>query len=274
MGADGNSSIFASAHAEFDATSGVLTATGESGVEALNLGGVVRIGNVSSSVHVVDDGQQEPQIEYSTDIGAVTVLGIPIGIDEDGVSVLGNSIPLLDPVEGVVNDALQSLGVTLHVVPAEIVLDEETGRVESVTTGALQIRLAVEVPAIGLTEVRLTIGRVFLQFLNRPFPERSAPAPGSTAPAPSSATGSPTTPAPEARPPAASSALPSGGNVVAPGPASAPVSDAGPIRVASGLPDSTSFRGIYLILVLAGIAMAGPAALLERAGLVARRIWR
>lgn len=274
VGTDGNSSIFATAHAEFDAGGSVLTAMAESGAEALNLGGVVRIGNISSSVHVVDDGQQEPQIEYSTDIGAVTVLGIPVGIDENGVSALGDSIPLLEPAERVVNDALQSLGVSLRIVPAVTVLDEETGRVESVTTAALQIGFAAEIPSIGLTQVRLTIGQVFMQFLNRPFPERPAPAPRPASPGPSSVEGSPSTPAPATRSPAAPSAPPSGVNAAAPSPASAQATDTGPIRVASGLPDSTSFRGIYLILVLAGFAMVGPATLLERAGLVARRIWR
>jgi len=275
VGVEGNSTIFATARAEFDAEAGVLTALGESGLEGLNFGGVVRIGNVSSSVRVVDDGEAEPQVDFSTDIGLVTVLGIPIGIDEDGVSVLGTSIPLLQPADQVVNDALESLGLSLRMLPAQTLVDEETGRVEAVATGALQIGFAAEFPTVGLTRVQLTIGRVYLQFLNRSFPERAAvpprtgtaapdaPAPISDSPAPSSSGGL-TAPAPS---PSGSGVSSSGGTDEIPG-------SAGPVLAASGLPDSTSFRGLYLVLVLAGLAMVGPAVLLDRAGLVARRIWR
>lgn len=266
---EGNSTIFANAHADFDAASGVLTATGDSGVEALNLGGVVRIGTVSSSVRVVDDGEHEPTLEYSTDIAAASVLGIPIGIDKNGVAVLGTNVPVLEPTQRLVNEALKALGVSVRVVPAETVVSRETGRVESVTTAALEIGLAVEVPVIGLTEVRLTIGRVFVQFLNRPFAGRPASESGQPTMAPATpSTGAPSTGAPFSLPPSGSVGVPGSGSTPA------PATSAGPIRVVSGLPDSMSFRGLYLILVLAGIAMAGPATLLERAGFVARRIWR
>lgn len=277
VGVEGNSSIFAAAHAEFDVEAGVLTAEGESGLEGLNFGGVVRIGKVSSSVRVVDDGEAEPQVDYSTDIGLVTVLGIPIGIDEDGVSVLGTSIPLLQPADQAVNDALESLGLSLRVLPAQTLVDEETGRVEVVATGALQIGYDAELPTVGLTRVKLTVGRVYLQFLNRSFPER-APVPsrtGTDAPdaptsvsdsAAASSSGGSTTP----------TGSPSGSGAAAPGgTGEVPDSSSGnPVLSAGGLPDSTSFRGLYLVLVLAGLAMVGPAVLLDRAGLVARRIWR
>lgn len=276
VGVEGNSTIFATAHAEFDAEAGVLTALGESGLEGLNVGGVVRIGRVSSSVQVVDDAEGEPQIDLSTDIGLVTVLGIPIGIDEEGVSVLGTSIPLLEPADQAVNDALESLGLSLRMLPAETVVDEATGRVESVATGALQIGFDAELPTVGPTRVQLTIGRVYLQFLNRRFADRAAVPPRRTgtavqdAPTPISDSAAPSS---SGRPTTAAPSL-SGAGVAAPGGADEIRDGTGPVLAASGLPDSTSFRGLYLVLVLAGLAMVGPAVLLDRAGLVARRIWR
>lgn len=272
VGGDGNSTIFARAHADFDVPGGVLTARGESGVEALNIGGIVSIGNVSSSVQVVDDGDQDPQVDFSTDVGAVTVLGIPVGIDEDGVSILGTSLPVLEPVDAVVSDALESLGLSLRVVPAQTTVDEETGRVNSVTTGALEIGFEVEVPALGLVEVRLTIGRVFLQFVNRPF----ASSPTVTSAVPASPDSDSNTPNPASAPSAAPAPQPSvsSGDTSAPPPTSTETSTS-PAPVAStGVPDSTSLFLVYLILVLAGLAVVGPATLFERAGLVARRIWR
>lgn len=271
VGTEGNSTIFADAEASFS-PDGVLTARAEAGVSALDIGGVLRIGDVSSSIDVVDDGVNDPQIAVHTGIGLVTVLGYPIGIDEDGITVLGNNAPLLAPIDRIVNEALERIGVTLRLVPSSTAIDEDTGRITSVTSGVLEIGIAAEVPVLGRVSVRYTVGRASISFLNRPFAPRPATATTATTPPAPPDSGAPASaavvpPPTVARPPAASAS--SVTQATAP-PSAAAATEALP---ANSLFDPTSFTGLYLVLVLAAAMLVGPAAILERAGLVARRIW-
>ena len=55
-------------------------------------------GPLSSTVTVSEVASQPPRITTHTNLGTITVLGLPIGLTESGLSVVGANIPLAPEV--------------------------------------------------------------------------------------------------------------------------------------------------------------------------------
>jgi hypothetical protein len=93
-----------------------------SNVSDINLAaGVVHIGSVQSTVEASSDGKTGAA-KGTTTVSGATVAGVPVTIDENGVSANGNGLTL-DALNKTVNDALVQGGITLLVSAPQKVVD-------------------------------------------------------------------------------------------------------------------------------------------------------
>ena len=136
--ADGTSALATTAGSTMSSSSveltGASTAVGAaaSAVRDVTLAGVVHIGSVVSSASGSTDGQRA-DAKGSTAVSGVTVAGVPVTVDEHGVSVAGSSVlpaGAADAVTGALAQAQVTLTLTKPVKRAT------GGRVEY-STGAL-----------------------------------------------------------------------------------------------------------------------------------------
>jgi hypothetical protein len=161
-----NATVFATAHAVANSV-GSVTSSGAAGADLLNIGGILDIGNVSSTVTVTQQGSQAPQISTHTDLGTITVLGLPIGINEHGINVVGANVPLpTNVLNQTVSKALAAAGITLKYLPATTQIDPTTNFVESVESGALELTMTQNVPTQGPVTVAFTFARVKVSSVN------------------------------------------------------------------------------------------------------------
>lgn len=163
-GTDGNIHALANTIAN---SNGSVAASGESGVETLNIGGVLSIGKVVSSLTMTAPGSKEPKIATSTLVSALEVNGVPIGIDENGITVLGtNSAIPAEQFNASVKDALAAAGISLTYLPATETIDPLTDFVQTVESGALQVTLTQAVPGQGEYRIDMIFGRVIASMFN------------------------------------------------------------------------------------------------------------
>jgi hypothetical protein len=163
-GTDGNVHALARTIAN---ANGSVTAAGESGVEFLNIGGVLSIGKVLSSLSMTEPGSKAPKITSNTLVSALAVNGIPIGINEKGITVYGtdSSLPA-DQLNASVKDALAAAGISLTYLPSTQTIDPVTNFVQTVESGALRVTVAQEVPGQGEYKIDMIFGRVVASVIN------------------------------------------------------------------------------------------------------------
>ena len=138
---------------------GSTKSTATAAVTALQLG-PLKLLNIGSTESIEDAGTgAAPKVVSTTDLGTIEVLGFRIGVDQDGFHVLG--APIATPVKDVldkVNTALAQSGMEVTVLPSSRVVDKASG-VLTVTSAALRVTWAGDVPAQGPSKVIYTFGR-------------------------------------------------------------------------------------------------------------------
>jgi hypothetical protein len=276
----GSQSTTVSSRAHADATSdGSVTASGSAGADLLNIGGILDVANVSSTVTMIEQGSAPPKISTHTNLGTTTVIGIPIGINQDGLTVLGSNVPLpTNVLSQAVNQALTAAGMSISYLPATTTKVPGTDTVQSIDSGAVKVSFVRNVPTQGPVTVDLILGHVKLSVINTAAqqpPDSSVPSggisggTGSSSPSgdnlsgpqaaasPNSAVSSATSgsPAPIAASQPTSGVPSAAPPAVAPNPGrsrQSPTGQASPAFQVATTERGT--EGAYLFLVLAGVA--------------------
>lgn len=172
---DGNA---ADASVTVDAAKG-LVVTGDSRVSAASFGGgVLQIRQVHVAVTITNDGFGTPTAQVTVDVGAASVAGVPVSIGAQGISVVGQQVATLQPVQQVtaqLNAILEQAGITVSTVaPAT------TASAHQLTVDATGVRIDVQqpsLPGIPTQSVRHVLGEVFADALAEQAPASSASAP-------------------------------------------------------------------------------------------------
>jgi len=163
-----NASLFSIAHALVD-KNGALSAVGASGVDLLNIGDVLDIGRVASSITMTQSGSGAPTFLTATDVGTITVSGQKFGLDENGLTGGGtNSGAFAAPV----NQATASLaasGFSIRYIPARVTYLPGTQTVDSVRSGAVEVSYQHDVPSQGLVVNTFTLGYVEISAASQSF---------------------------------------------------------------------------------------------------------
>jgi hypothetical protein len=137
---------------------GSVASTASAGVDGLSIGGIINALNISSSESLTVGTDGTPKLTTTGDLGTFTVLGFKIGVDSSGFNVLGDSLPLpTSTILAQVNSALSKSGIGIAVLPATT--QKTAGQISSATSGALEIKIKKNVPALGPTTVDEVFGR-------------------------------------------------------------------------------------------------------------------
>ncbi|HEV7861266.1 MAG TPA: hypothetical protein VGR20_01150, partial [Acidimicrobiia bacterium] len=253
-----------------------LTAESESVTLGLLIGGVLRIGNVRSAAQVSRTTGGDLRRQSSLTIDGVAVGDTPVGLDEDGLVLLGTSTPL--PGELPPSETLRQAGLSVQRLSPE----ETPG---GVIAAGLRVTQVQTLPDGHQSVVAVTLGRARAQVTAEtvdlpadglpptvgPFP------PGPTAAPQTSAAGSDSTavedglklPAPTGA--STSNPLPAGPDNQPTAGTGEPVSGTGeaaaaltgqPLALGTAKPASVpdprlSGSGLYLVLALSAAAGAG-----------------
>jgi hypothetical protein len=174
-----NPTMFATAQTTAN-NDGSVSVSASAGIDALDFGQLFDIGNVSSTMSMTQQANQQPKVTSQTNLGTVTLVGSATGLSTLGLSALGVGVPI--NINGAVLSALDTLlkpaGVTLTYLPETFTYTDgssNTGSspdtsktLESIDSGALQITVAQNVPSQGPTSVTMTLGRVYISTTNTP----------------------------------------------------------------------------------------------------------
>jgi hypothetical protein len=153
----GNQQIFSKSSVVAN-NDGSVEATASAGVDGLDLAGVINALDVSTSedLSIAPDGTVTHT--SSEDLGSFSILGFKIGIDAKGFEVLGGVVTLpTNTVLDQVNKALKAAGIAIGVLPETVTMTD--GQISEVTSGALEVKLNENVPALGPTTVDQVFGR-------------------------------------------------------------------------------------------------------------------
>jgi hypothetical protein len=256
--------------AKVTATSEALTAESESVTRGLLIGGVLRIGNVRSAAQATRTAGGDLRRQSSLTMDGVAVGDTPVGLDEDGLVLLGTSTPLpggLPPAE-----VLRQAGLTIQrLAPEETpggviaaglrvtqvqTLPDGHQSVVAVTLGRARAQVTAEtvgLPADGLPPAvgPLPAGRSAAPQTSAAGSDSTAVQDGLTQPAPAGASTSDAPPAEGGDQPAAAVA----GEAAAP-PTGQPLA-LGTAKPASVPDPRLSGSGLYLVLALSAAAGAG-----------------
>lgn len=237
------------------------------------LGGLLQLADVEATVTLRSDGTSVEVVEQGYDIGAVSLAGVEVRIDESGVSVSDGRIPIGST--GVIEDLLNRLLDSVEQAGVHIELPKLTEEGASRGVQLLELRVRADNPAIpfvlpeGSAAVTLRIGEVGARL--ETFPRPPAPdtptigdQPDGGAVAVSGDPGGPSSVAP----PASSASPPpepqdSGSGGLAAGPSKTPSGtpiDTGstPLTVAQlvALEVGDLIRRLVLLVSFAGVAVA------------------
>jgi hypothetical protein len=156
-----NGTLFSVAEAAIN-NKGVLSAVGASGVDLLNIGGVLDIGKVSSLISMTDPGSGAVKFTTATEVGTITVSGQKFGLTQDGLTAAGtNSGSSADQVNGA-TEALKQAGISIRYIPSTVTYAPGTHTVQSMESGAVAVSYQHDVPSQGLTTTTYTLGYVSL----------------------------------------------------------------------------------------------------------------
>jgi hypothetical protein len=92
-------------------------ATADSEVQDVTLAGVVTIASVRSHAKAATDGKAA-SASGGTEVGAMSVAGIPVSVDARGVTAAGSTVPAKD-AQATVNKAMAALGMSIALSPAQ-----------------------------------------------------------------------------------------------------------------------------------------------------------
>lgn len=158
-----------------------LKAVGSAGATLLNIGGVLDIGRVASTITMSQSGSRAPKFVTSTDVGTITVSGQKFGLNQDGLTAAGTNSPVSASQVNDATAALHQAGISIRYVPATVTRLPGTQTVESVQSGAVEVAYQSEVPSQGLVTNTYTLGLVQVSAKTRNFAVTNAPEPAAAA---------------------------------------------------------------------------------------------
>lgn len=150
---------------------GSVYVSGTSGAVGLILGGILELGEVSSRVEMTARPGAAPDIVNTTNLGTVTVLKLPSGV-QDGTFRVGGfntNLSLTPDVIPTLNKVLEPSGMKLDYVPTSYkYADGSTseGSVSkgksplSIESGGLRITFTRDLESQGRQQISFTVGRV------------------------------------------------------------------------------------------------------------------
>ena len=118
------------------------------------LGGLVRIGHLTSEVRVGVVNDKPTASAPVVDISGVTVAGTPVGITSDGIVGLGQAVALAPVIDSLVQPLVEQ-GISIRTTPARRTVGERTA---TATGGALEIEVPIDVQGYPGT-LAITLGR-------------------------------------------------------------------------------------------------------------------
>jgi hypothetical protein len=153
--------------ATLDPGSGDLVTKGESSLGRVSLGnGQILIRGIDVSVSVENNGK--PTGKTAVDVGATSIGGVPVTIDQDGVHVQGHGSKLpYAQADNALNAALKKAGVELHTATPEV---DKAPNEETITATGVHVAFAQPVDAAGVPAqyVDHIVGEVFVDSLAAP----------------------------------------------------------------------------------------------------------
>ena len=113
-----NSTFFASAETTANGD-GSVTVDASAGMDALDFGQLFDLGNVSSTMSMTQQSNQQPTVTSQTNLGTITLLGQASGLNAAGVSALGEGTPIdiNSAVLGALNSLLSGAGIKFTYLP-------------------------------------------------------------------------------------------------------------------------------------------------------------
>jgi hypothetical protein len=152
--------------AQIDPKTGAIVTSGESSLGEVNLGGQIVIDGIHVTLAITNAGT--PTDKVSIEIGAATIGGVPVTIDQDGVHVNGQGQNLpYQQADDALNGALKQAGVELYTVVPEIT---KAANELQVTATGVHVKFTQPVGASGVPAqfAEHILGEVFADSLAAP----------------------------------------------------------------------------------------------------------
>ena len=174
-----NSTFFATAQTTAN-PDGSVTLSAAAGMDLLDFGQLLDLGNVSSSLSMTQQANQQPKVTSQTTLGTITLLGGSTGLLGNGLSLGGVNVPIDINTEliGTLNTLLADTGVKLTYLPVTYTYTDGTTStgsspesaktLEAVDSGALQVTYSENIPSQGQVTLSATLGRVYLSTTDTP----------------------------------------------------------------------------------------------------------
>jgi hypothetical protein len=174
-----NPTFFANAETTANAD-GSVSVSASAGMDLLDFGQLLDIGNVSSSLSITQQANQQPKVTSQTNLGTITLLGTSTGLLGNGASVLGVGVPIDINQEliGTLNTVLAKTGFKLTYLPVTYTYTDGTSStgsspnsaktLQAVDSGALEVTFSQNFPSQGPVTLSATFGRVYLSTTDTP----------------------------------------------------------------------------------------------------------
>jgi hypothetical protein len=174
-----NTTFFASAQTTAN-PDGSVSLSASAGMDLLDFGQLLDLGNVSSSLSMTQQASKPPKVTSQTTLGTITLLGQATGLLGKGASVFGINVPidLTNNLIGPLNTLLSKTGIKLTYLPVTYTYTDgssgtgsspdNTKTLEAVDSGALQVTFSQNIPSQGQVTLSATLGRVYLSTTNTP----------------------------------------------------------------------------------------------------------
>jgi hypothetical protein len=174
-----NSTFFATAETTANGD-GSVALHASAGMDLLDFGQLLDLGNVSSSLSMTQQSNQQPRVTSQSTLGTITLLGQSTGLLGQGVNVFGIGVPIdiTTHVLGPLNTLLAKTGLKLTYLPVTYTYSDGTSStgsgpdtaktLEAVDSGALQVEFSQNIPSQGQVTLTATLGRVYLSTSNTP----------------------------------------------------------------------------------------------------------
>ncbi|HEY1828490.1 MAG TPA: hypothetical protein VGF87_10735 [Acidimicrobiales bacterium] len=174
-----SATIFASALSTSN-SDGSVEAVGIAGVDALDIGQLIDVGNVSSSLEMTEQANSAPVVTSKTNLGTITLLGKVTGLLGTEASVLGvnTPIPLTTTLISTLNGLFSKSGLSVTYLPETFTYTDGTSStgstpqssktIQAIDSGALKITFSKNIPSQGLVVVSVTLGRVYVSATDTP----------------------------------------------------------------------------------------------------------
>jgi hypothetical protein len=174
-----NPTFFASAQTTAN-PDGSVSLNAAAGMDLLDFGQLLDLGNVSSSLSMTQQSNQPPKVTSQTTLGTITLLGQATGLLGKGATVLGINVPVDVTAQliGPLNTLLAKTGIKLTYLPVTYTYTDGTSStgsspnsaktLQAVDSGALQVTFSQNIPSQGQVTLSATLGRVYLSTTDTP----------------------------------------------------------------------------------------------------------